>query len=148
MESSENLESLESLKFKKKEEEGILQVQELSRRPTPELDQEVSSMKDVSYLHGGGPETRLGGDPTPASIGWSFSDMDRPSCSSTGSRSCGTGTMNQQRSRHCSHGPNACNGHADESRQYSCNTQECPRMCFYFCTFAVVITIFCNSYLL
>ena len=49
------------------------------------------------------------------------------------SRSCGSGTMNQQRSRHCSHGPNGCDGHADESRQSSCNTQECPRT--FLCTF-------------
>lgn len=42
------------------------------------------------------------------------------------SRTCGTGTMNQQRTRQCSHGANGCYGHGDESRQASCNSHECP----------------------
>jgi hypothetical protein len=46
--------------------------------------------------------------------------------SSVCSKSCGTGTMNQQRTRHCSQGSNACVGHADEAKQISCNSQECP----------------------
>lgn len=45
--------------------------------------------------------------------------------SSACSRSCGTGTMNQQRSRQCSQ-PNACAGHTEEARQSSCNSHECP----------------------
>ena len=42
------------------------------------------------------------------------------------SRTCGEGSMNQQRRRQCSHGANACVGHADESRQSSCNSHPCP----------------------
>lgn len=42
------------------------------------------------------------------------------------SRTCGTGSMNQRRTRQCSHGAHGCGGHADESRQSACNTHECP----------------------
>merc|ERR1712038_2210883 len=42
------------------------------------------------------------------------------------SRTCGEGSMNQQRRRQCSHGANACVGHGDESRQSSCNSHPCP----------------------
>jgi len=42
------------------------------------------------------------------------------------SRTCGTGSMNQRRTRQCSHGANGCGGHGDESRQAACNSHECP----------------------